>query len=112
DIATRSWVGANYALITSVYTKAETNNLLDLKANVNGNNLTNIQTWRNSLGIGTLANLTTTYKTDLVGAINEVKGSIPSLTNYVDLTSNQTIDGAKSFRSLNTTSSFSGTSTL
>lgn len=51
DLATTSWVNANFPLKSSVYTKSETNNLLDGKANVNGNNLTNISDWRNNLGV-------------------------------------------------------------
>ena len=36
----------------------------------------------NATSIGTLSSLTTTTKTDLVSAINEVNGSIPSGASY------------------------------
>ena len=43
--------------------------------------------------VGTLSNLTTTEKTNLVGAVNEVKSSIPSVPSVINnLTSTSTTD--------------------
>lgn len=98
DIATETWVNANFPLKSYVYTKSETNNLLDGKANVNGNNLTNIQTWRDNLGIGVLNSLSTTDKTDLVGAINEVNGKTNNLGKKRNYFLNSTNHGLSVYR--------------
>lgn len=57
--------------------------------------------------VGTLSNLTTTNKSNLVAAINEVKTSIPSITNLVTLNTTQTITGAKTIGNLTVTSDLS-----
>lgn len=48
---------------------------------------------------GKLTDLTTTDKSSLVAAINEVKGAVPDTSNLVHTTGNETIGGVKTFTS-------------
>lgn len=80
SIFTNSHTHTNKSVLDGITsTKVSTWDTVTSKANTDGGNIVNIPQWQNKLQIGIPSSLTTTHKTDLVGAINEVNGKADNI---------------------------------